>query len=791
MYPGIPGKIFFYLVRSMKKMILLLGFAIVFCLGCNESASEVGSTDIIPKPHLISFGEAFFTIDQKSIVGVASVSQEALANLVFSEFEERCGWKPQIVVGGTKADIQFTKNESLPSEGYTMDIGTDRISIEASSDAGFFYALQSLRQMLPISFYSDTAKTTKSWNIPTASIEDQAAFEWRGFMLDVSRHFFTVQQVKQVLDMMASLKLNRFHWHLADDQGWRIEIKQYPKLTEVGAWRVDYNNTDETKSDWWGRPVQKEGDKATYGGFYTQEEIKEIIAYAKARFIDVVPEIDMPGHAQATIAAYPEIGCINAAPYVATGGVFQNNTYNPGKEETFEFAHNMLNEVMDLFPFEYVHIGGDECNKNQWKIDPHAQRRMKEEGLKNEEELQSYFIKRIEKIINARGKVMIGWDEILEGGLAPNAVVMSWRGEEGGIVAAKAGHEVIMTPSKHCYIDLKQGHDDLEPNLGYSRSLLSDAYNYKVIPDSLSAEEGKLIKGIQANLWTESISDWSKLTYMTYPRVFAIAENAWTAEENKDWKGFTDRLQTQFDRLDAENVRYAVSAFSPWIKHEGQENGIRIELTTEADDLDIYYTTDLSEPDTNSLLYQNPFKINDPTTIKARAFSNGRSVGYTSKLRFPIHQAHHRDVRDANGQPLPKLVDLNFARLHPSDKNWSRFKDDFEATIYFEEATEVNEVSFNSLRFTISGIYPPKKVEVWGGSKTGELKLLQEENNLEISLEQGRNKIHHQLSFEPTKVERLMIRAFSHKPLGEGHHRAGQNSTIAIDELVVFRNHEI
>ena len=733
----------------MKSNNIFLLIFILTLISCSTNPSEIGSTAIIPKPAQLTPGDGHFGITKKTTIAVENEAQAQIANFFFSSFKEKCGWIPTVEVSGD-GDIIFKTDETIKEEGYTLDVSTNGISTSASSNAGFFYALQSLQQLMPVSFFSETPTEIDEWRIPAVIIKDEPAFAWRGYMLDVSRHFFDVDQVKQVLDFMATMKLNRFHWHLADDQGWRVEIKSYPKLTEIGAWRVDYTNRDETISNWWGRPVQKEGEKATYGGYYTQEEIKDIIAYAKERFIEVVPEIDMPGHAQATIAAYPEIGCVNAAPYVATGGVFQNNTYNPGKEATFEFAEKMLNEIMDLFPFEYIHIGGDECNKNQWKIDPDAQRRIKEEGLANEEELQSYFIRRIEKIINARGRIMIGWDEILEGGLAPNAVVMSWRGEEGGLTAVKAGHEAIMTPSKYCYIDLKQGHDDLEPNLGYSQSLLSAAYNYQVIPSNLTPTESQLIKGIQANLWTESITDWGKLTYMTFPRVYAIAENGWTKQEDKNWDDFTDRLSTQFKKLDAQGVRYAVSAFSPWIDHKGNGEAIEISLKTEVNDLAIHYTLNGNEPTIEDPLYTEPFYIEQSTSLKAQAFKVAQPIGYLSEMEFPIHLAANQKVIDENGQEYSQLTDLSYARLHVSDKNWQKFKNDFSASITFDEPTLVKEVSFNSLRFTISGYYPPKKVEIWGSENGKDFELITQEEQLNISLEQGRNKINTKISFSPT-----------------------------------------
>ena len=772
----------------MKKQNFYLVLFILIFGSCSTPVENIedGIVSIIPKPNNQTVSEGFFLLNKKSTLVVQSETQSKIANHFLSSFNIAQELKPSVEAGDAGGNIIFETKESIPNEGYVLDVKKGGINIQASSDAGFFYAMQSLKQMMPVSFFSKKEQNTTGYRIPISRIEDAPAFGWRGYMLDVSRHFFKVEKVKEVLDFMAENKLNRFHWHLADDQGWRVEIKSYPKLTEIGAWRMDYKNTDETKSDWWGRPVQKEGEKATYGGFYTQEEIKEIIAYAKDRYIEVIPEIDMPGHAQATIAAYPEIGCVNASQFVATGGVFQNNTYNPGKEETYQFAETMLNEVMDLFPFKYIHIGGDECNKNQWKIDPDAQRKMKEEGLKNEEELQSYFIKRIEKMINARGRIMIGWDEILEGGLAPNAVVMSWRGEAGGITSAKAGHEVIMTPNKHCYIDLKQGHDDLEPNLGYSRSLLSDAYNYQVIPDTLVGEEKKLIKGIQANMWTESISDWGKLTYMTFPRIYAVAENGWTKQENKNWDDFTDRLSLQMKRLDAQDVRYAVSAFSPWIDHQGDGEGIEVSIKTEVNHLNIRYTLDGSEPNLNSKIYKKPFTTDKSVQLRARAFKDSVAVGYLSALDFPIHLAANKKVKDQEGKPHPKMTDISYGRLTSADKAWHRFRNEVELTLSFDESTSVKEVNFNSLRYSILGIYPPKKIEVWGSTDGKEFKLLGEIEQLEKSLEQGRNKVKSTIPFSPTAVKKIKVKAFAHRPLGEGHHRAGENSVIAIDEIVVF-----
>lgn len=765
---------------------LLFGLCFLLFVSCTQKNLQIGEVAIIPKPASLIQGEGYFEINSSTTFSVEGEAQQAILNRFIAEFEPVSGWIPKLVA--TDGDIRLVKDLNLPEEAYTLEVTTNQVVIKASTDAGFFYALQSFRQLLPNAFYSNKRQKDVAWGIPTVKVRDQPAFEWRGYMLDVSRHFFELEDVKRVIDFMARLKMNRFHWHLADDQGWRLEIKSYPKLTEIGAWRMDHTNYDETISNWFGRPVQQPGDTPTYGGFYTQEEVKDLIAYAKDRFIEVIPEIDMPGHAQATIAAYPEIGCVNASPYVATGGVVRNNTYNPGKEETFEFATKMLNEVMDLFPYQYIHVGGDECNKSQWKIDSHAQQRMKEEALANVEELQSYFIKRIEQIVNARGRTMIGWDEILEGGLAPNATVMSWRGEQGGIASAKAGHEVIMTPNNYTYIDLKQGHDDLEPNLGYSQLLLSTAYGYQVIPEVLDENEGKLIKGIQANMWTESITDWGKLTYMTFPRVYAVAESGWTAHENKDWDDFARRLEIQLKRLDEQGIRYAVSAFSPWIDHEGKGENIEISMKTEVNGLDIYYTLDGTEPTLQSSKYTGPFIIESSADLAARAFKGDERVGYVSKLQFPIHKAIRARVSGrVNGikRDLPKLTDLNYGKLNPGDRAYVDFSDETTIELTFEHPISVSKVQFNALRFTISGIYSPETVTVQGSEDGKTFIKLGELDQTAIAHTQGRNKIDHTLNFPETEVIALRLSLKSPAPIPAGHHRAGETSRMKIDEIII------
>ncbi len=775
---------------SIYPWLLVLSLFLLYCGDTRETNPEIAPIAIIPKPAYLEPGEGFFLIDPNTVIVVENEEQQRIAARFTSQFEQVGSWAPSIVRHSEKGDIIFNTTTDIRSEGYRITISSDSIEISASQGAGFFYALQTISQLLPASFKSLTPLNRGNWALPAVRIEDAPEFGWRGFMLDVSRHFFNKEEVKEVIDRISELKMNRFHWHLTDDQGWRIEIKALPKLTEIGAWRMDHTNYDESISDWWGRASQQEGDTAEYGGFYTHEDIQEIVEYAQERYVEILPEIDMPGHSQAAVAAYPEIGCVNAAPFVATGGVYRNNTYNPGKEATYQFIETVLDEVVELFPFDYIHLGGDECNKEQWKVDPHVQNKMKQLDIKTEEEMQSYFITEVEKMINARGKRMIGWDEILEGGLAPNATVMSWRGEEGGITAARAGHQVIMTPSEYCYLDLKQGPDDLEPNLGYAHMFLKDAYQYQLIPESFSEEEAEYILGTQANLWTESITDWGKLTYMTYPRIFAIAENAWTSEQNQDWNDFTARLSHHLDRLDTMQVRYATSAYNVQINHQGVDNGIKFTLDTEVDGLDYYYTVNGKEPDTSSLKYTGPFVLSEGVDLKARAFDQNMAVGKTSHLKFPIHKGqaakviYHKpylDYKDAAGAMA--LIDYNYGSLTITDDNWQGFSRNLDVELQFSEPQVFKSLRFQALRFTISGVYVPVQAEVWGSN--GEEVLLGSKTSLDEGTIQGRNKVSIEIPLKEIQVNSLRIKAATESPIPQGHHRAGEVPKLYIDELVV------
>ncbi|MEQ1822408.1 MAG: family 20 glycosylhydrolase [Fimbriimonadaceae bacterium] len=501
--------------------------------------------------------------------------------------------------------VQLTLDESrddLGQEGYTLEVKPDLIEIKAHQTQGLTYGAITLRQLW------GKAK------IPCLHIEDKPRFEWRGMHLDVSRHFYPTSFVKKYIDLLAEFKMNVFHWHLVDDGGWRVEIKKYPKLTEIGAWREgvqkgwDYINL---------KFADPKGSTPTYGGFYSQNEVKEVVAYATERGVTVVPEIEMPGHTLPALWCYPEIRCTENAleSWKLSTGMFGSNVYCAGKESSFEFIENVLDEVLELFPSDFIHVGGDEVDKRLWTDCTDCQRRIADEKLKDNLELQSYFIRRIEKFLNSRGRRMVGWDEILEGGLAPNATVMSWRGISGGIQAAKSGHDVVMSPTSHCYFDY-----------GYNNISTETVYGYNPIPDELASDEGKHVLGAQGNVWTEWMDDSRRVEKMAFPRAIALAEVLWSSDADRSWTEFQPRLAFGLNRLDLMDVQYNIpeptAALDACIFETEAE--VAFEKPMVAGSV-IRFTTDGSEPTATSPIYTNPIKVTSTTVVKA-VMASGKNL---------------------------------------------------------------------------------------------------------------------------------------------------------------------
>ncbi|HRI78437.1 MAG TPA: beta-N-acetylhexosaminidase [Cyclobacteriaceae bacterium] len=520
----------------MQKILILL-LCIVF-LSCKEHRPSIAIA-IVPQPVSVQSTGGQLSVGSPRLVYSANDESSMAAHYLDRELSLRGISTAE--TGEPAITLQIIQYDTLVPEGYYhLSVTTSGVAIHSNTGVGLSYGIQSLLQLLPV----------KGSEIPLVEITDYPRFAYRGLHLDVGRHFFPVSFIKKYIDWLAFHKYNYFHWHLTEDQGWRIEIKKYPKLQEVGAFRKE-TLIGHARN----RPEQFDGQP--YGGYYTQDEIKEVVKYAQDRFVTIIPEIEMPGHSLAALASYPSLGCTGGPYAVATKwGVF-NDVYCAGKEETFEFLQNVLDEIIPLFPSQYIHIGGDECPKEKWKTCPRCQARIKKEGLKDEHELQSYFIQRIEKYLAGKSKKIIGWDEILEGGLAPNATVMSWRGEKGGIEAAQQNHAVIMTPGKWCYFDHYQDSAKTEPLAIGGYLPLSKVYGYDPLPSTLNADESKFILGAQGNVWTEYMDNTDYVEYMVYPRASALAEVLWSPRAGRNYPDFLSRMETHLSRLDQLNIHYS------------------------------------------------------------------------------------------------------------------------------------------------------------------------------------------------------------------------------------------
>lgn len=616
-------------MRRIQAIILaLVLFFLLYPLGYAQKSPTQAGVSIIPKPEKMETKSSSFYLNPNTKAVVDSKFDEGLTvgEELASKLRQATGYPIELLKADGKKhrnSIVLRTSDSLAklgNEGYLLSVNKDLVKIEALAPAGLFYGVQSFYQLLPPQIETSQAATDISWSIPCVKVEDKPRFLWRGVHLDVGRHFFTKDDVKKYIDYLAMYKMNTFHWHLTEDQGWRIEVKKYPKLTEIGAWRR------ETMFD--GIP---------HGGFYTQEEIREVVDYARKRFITVVPEIEMPGHSQAALASYPELSCSGGPFRVGMEWGIIYDVYCAGNEKTFEFLQDVLSEVIDLFPSEFVHVGGDEVPKLRWQNCVKCQARIKAEGLADENELQSYFIKRIEKFLSSKGKRLVGWDEILEGGLAPNATVMSWRGIVGGIEAAKSGHDVVMTPTSHCYFDYYQGQFD-EPKAIGGYLPIEKVYSYEPVPAELIPQEAKHILGAQANIWTEYMNDFTQVEYMLLPRMLALSEVVWSKKESRNYQDFSRRIVPHYERLAAKGTNFRLPPPDGLGGKRAIASPKTVDITPPYPQAEVRYTLDGLEPTRESpLLSQaNQIDITGSAILKARTILPSGRMSRVAKAAFSL-----------------------------------------------------------------------------------------------------------------------------------------------------------
>ncbi len=616
----------------MKKSLFALSFFLFSVAGFSQN----NKISIIPQPAVLRPGVGSFQVNRSVAIVIAPKQPELLkiANMLNAALSKATGFTLNIENADRKGAIHLTlsPDEALGKEGYNISVTPEAISIIGNAPAGLFYGMQTLLQLMPKEIESKKVVADVKWMVPAVQINDRPRFGWRGLMLDVSRHFFTVDEVKAFIDDMARYKYNLMHFHLTDDQGWRLEIKSLPKLTEVGAWNVKKTG----RFNYFSAPADNE--PRDFGGFYTQEQMKELIRYAKDRYVDIMPEIDVPGHSLAAIASYPDLSCTPGTYKVNSGDPFMDwhndgtftaridNTLCPANEKVYNFLDKVFTEVAALFPFEYVHMGGDECAKNFWEKSAEVKALMQREKLKDMHEVQSYFVGRVSKIVGARGKKMMGWDEILEGGLVKDASVMSWRGMKGGIEAAKMGHEVVMTPTTHAYLDYMQGDAAIEPPV-YATLRLKKAYEFEPLPEGV---DPKLIKGGQANLWTEQVYNTRHMQYMLWPRAMAIAEAVWSPKQSRNWTNFVGRVESHFARFDVADRKYAPSIYDPAIKvSKNQKGALLLDFETEIEGLSVHYSFDNSFPDNHYPAYtRSSVEVPvDAAPLKVVTYRAGKQVG--------------------------------------------------------------------------------------------------------------------------------------------------------------------
>lgn len=677
------------MIKKLKNqsIALVLALALFSCV----NNKKTGDVNLIPQPVQLTKTSGVFEFKASTKIIVNEKSFTKAAKLFSDRFQKASGMNLAVESGNSSASntIFVTKSSVNKPEYYNLKVTGSTVTIEASDYNGAIYAFQTIRQLLPAQIESTMAKGVE-WTIPAVEIADNPRFAWRGMHLDVSRHFFSKEYVKKFIDRLVLYKMNKFHWHLTDDQGWRIEIKKYPELTEKGAFR-EKNNHDrscdesaKTNPDMVITPelFTKRDGKTVYGGFYTQEDIKEIVAYATERGITIVPEIDMPGHFKAAIDNYPEVSCFGKAGW---GHTF-SAPLCAGREEAFTLLENILSEVIDLFPSEFIHIGADEVEKTNWKKCKKCQARIKKEGLKDEFELQSYLVKRIEKFLNSKGRKMIGWDEIIEGGLSKTATMMFWRGwvPEAPIEAAHNGNNVIMSPTSHCYYDYAQNAGTLE-----------HVYNFDPVPEKLKGKYEKYIIGGQANIWTEYIPSEARCDYMYMPRMVALSEALWTPLKTKSYKRFFKDMGSHFNRMDVMGINYRMPDIGGLYDKHVFVDKSTVKFTSVIPNQEIRYTTDGSTPDKNSTLYSGPFEVSKTVTVKARPISATGRGGDIISAQF-----EKQGYNEALNQKVSKNgLKCQYFEKQP-DKRWRNVADLGKVDIKKGESVTPNFVAPKGARRT-------------------------------------------------------------------------------------------
>lgn len=778
-------------MNLFSKNYLVVGLALAgLCCTSDAMAQTItGDYEVVPMPLSInSVQQSPFVLKSGTTIYYPAGNRK---------MQKNAEYLAQYVKGQTGITLQIKAGTSAKqgniflvlgrvndnTEGYRLKVETNGVTLTAPSEAGVFYAIQTLRKSISV------GKANKV-ELPTVEINDKPRFGYRGMMLDISRHFFNIDEVKTYIDMLALHNINRFHWHLSDDQGWRIEIKKYPKLTEIGSKRSE-TVIGHNSGKYDGKP---------YGGFFTQEQAKEIVQYAADRYITVIPEIDMPGHMQAALAAYPELGCTGGPYEVWRQWGVSDNVLCAGNDKTYQFIKDVLSEIMQIFPSKYIHVGGDECPKDKWKSCPKCQARIKELGITaddkhtKEEKLQSYVISTAEKFLNEHGRQIIGWDEILEGGLAPNATVMSWRGEGGGIEAARQHHDVIMTPNTYLYLDYYQSKDTKnEPEAIGGYLPIERVYSYEPMPKALTPEEQKYIIGVQANLWTEYIPSFSQVQYMVLPRMAALCESQWCAPEKKNYKQFLQRLVRLVDIYRANKWNYATHIFDVMSTLRPNTDTGTLDVTGRTvDGAPIYYTLDGKEPTTSSTRLKGTLKIDDSCVLRMKAIRpEGASRTTTDTITFgkssmkPIEMLQPINKQYAFNGAITLVDGMTGDRNYKTGRWIAFYRNDMEAVIDLKEATDISSMTLHTCVEKGDWVFDARglSVEISDDNKTFRKVASQDFPAMKASDPNG--VYTHELIFHPVKARYVKVKALSEHSIPDWHGGKGNPGFLFIDEIIL------
>ncbi|WP_300701370.1 family 20 glycosylhydrolase [Bacteroides sp.] len=759
--------------------LTIANFILLFLL----AGAAAKGANIIPQPAYVQEKQGTFNFAHKGNILYSGKQQEV--NNIIKTFIEQVSQDYELNLRtdkSNKADILLQEKKSLGKEAYELSVTSGRITINASTPAGFFYGLRTLNQLI----LSNSSHTS----IPCILVKDTPRFSYRGFLIDAGRYYLPLADVKKAIDLAANYKLNRFHWHLTDDQGWRLEIKKYPRLTEQGSTRP--NSAIGT----WDQYYPRHYDGKEHSGYYTQEEIRDIVNYAVERQITIVPEIEMPGHALAALSAYPEYACsFHSGLAMMAGAGISDQVYCP-KPQTFQFIKDILTEVADLFPGEYIHIGGDECPKTSWEKCNDCQALIKKENLKDEFELHAYFIQQVEKIADGLGRKLIGWDEVLEGALPLKATVMSWRGEAGGIKAAQLGNDVIMTPNTYCYLDYYQENPEFAPLTIGGFVSLERAYDYEPIPTALTVDEAKCITGIQGNIWGEYVATIEKFEYMAFPRLLALAEVAWSQPENKDRERFIANLKKEFSFFQKRNVNTCREYFRPRIQSGwNNENGkFAITLETICPDADIRYTLDGAEPTSESKVYKEPIYLSSNTCVKAIVTDKDKQVLETPTVKnFRINKATgcsytlSTDTWSLDWYDVkPALFTDGVQGFIPSNSEWAAIVSGVEIVIDLKKNTTVSGVGFGTMIAPINSVLPAKSMECYLSADGKEYQPIGQ-STFSYPIYKGMKEIYHNYVNTNGKEGRylkLVINGQTELPADYPYPNG--SASIALDEIEVY-----